>query len=140
MQDASMTGIFTLLGHQFSFVTLWLIPLTFTVVALGLGFGLILGVMNVFLRDIGQAVPIILQMWFWFTPIIYPENIIPESYRHLLNINPLFPIVSAYHDVLVYNKVPQLEQLAIISVFSLLLMLLSLFLFRRANAEMVDVL
>lgn len=136
----AMLSIFALLGHQFSTAILWLIPLTFTVVALGLGVGLILGIMNVFLRDIGQVVPIIMQMWFWFTPIIYPENIIPESYRYLLKINPLFPIVSAYHDVLVYDKIPHLESLAIISVFSLLLMLISLFLFRRANAEMVDVL
>ena len=136
----SMLGIFALLGHQFSAVMLWLIPLTLIVVVLALGIGLVLGVMNVFLRDIGQAIPIILQVWFWFTPIVYPENIIPESYRHLLSLNPMYPITSAYHQVLVYNKAPQLDSLIVISVIASALMLLSLFLFRRASSEMVDVL
>ena len=137
---AAMLGIFALLGHSFSIEMLWLIPLTLTVVSLALGIGLILGVMNVFLRDIGQIVPIILQMWFWFTPIIYPENIIPESYRHLLNLNPMYPVISAYHKVLAYNTTPTLNVIAIIAAISLALMLLSLFIFRRASAEMVDVL
>lgn len=136
----SMLGIFFLLGHQFSVVMLWLIPLTLIVMMLALGIGLIIGVTNVFLRDVGQATPIILQVWFWFTPIVYPENIIPESYRHLLSLNPMYPITSAYHQVLVYNSAPQLNSLIVITVVASVLMLLGLFLFRRANAEMVDVL
>lgn len=136
----AMLGIFALLGHQFSTAMLWLIPLTLTVVALALGLGLIFGVMNVFLRDIGQVIPIILQVWFWFTPIVYPESIIPETHRHLLNLNPMFPITSAYHQVLVYNDTPQLDNIAVISIIAVTLMLLSLFMFRRASAEMVDAL
>jgi len=136
----AMLAIFALLGHQFSAAILWLIPLTFAVVALALGIGLILGVMNVFLRDIGQAFPIIFQVWFWFTPIVYPENIIPESYRHLLNLNPMYPVVSAYHQVLVYNHAPQFGNITMISGMALILLLLSLFMFRRASAEMMDAL
>jgi len=132
--------IFALLGHHFSLAMLWLVPLTFAVIALALGIGLMLGVMNVFLRDIGQAFPIIFQVWFWFTPIIYPESIIPESYRHLLALNPMYSVVSAYHQVLVYNQAPHLGSVGMISIFSLVLLLLSLFMFRRASAEMVDAL
>jgi lipopolysaccharide transport system permease protein len=137
---AAMLIIFVLLGHQFSLVMLWLLPLTLIVVALALGIGLTLGILNVFLRDIGQVVPIILQVWFWFTPIVYPESIIPENYRHLMNLNPMYAIVSAYHKVLVFNEVPQVLGIAIVSVVAVALLLLSLFVFFRANAEMVDVL
>jgi lipopolysaccharide transport system permease protein len=137
----AMLGIFAMLGHQFSTVMVWLILLTLTVVVLALGIGLILGVMNVFLRDIGQLIPIIIQMWFWFTPIVYPVNIIPESYRHLLNLNPMYPITSAYQKILVYDAPPALDaDLVTVAIIALTLMLLSLFLFRRASAEMVDVL
>jgi lipopolysaccharide transport system permease protein len=136
----SMLGIFALLGHQFSATMLWLVPLTLIVIILALGVGLILGVMNVFLRDIGQAFPIILQVWFWFTPIVYPENIIPESYRYLLALNPMYAISNAYHQVLVYNKTPDIYSLIIITAVASVLALLGLFLFRRASAEMVDVL
>ena len=136
----SMLGIFAILGHQFSLVMLWLLPLTLLVILLALGIGLILGVMNVFLRDIGQAFPIFLQVWFWFTPIVYPINIIPESYRHLMQLNPMYPIVDAYHQILVYNQAPQLQSITIITVIACVLALIGLLLFRRANAEMVDVL
>jgi lipopolysaccharide transport system permease protein len=136
----AILGIFALLGHQFSFAMLWLIPLTLSVVVLALGIGLILGVMNVFLRDIGQVVPIVMQVWFWFTPIVYPEAIIPEQYRHLLRLNPMYAFVDAYHQILVYGQVPALRDVFTVTVVALFLMLMGLFLFRRASAEMVDVL
>ncbi len=136
----SVLGIFVALGHKFSLAMLWLIPLTLTVVTLALGIGLILGVMNVFLRDIGQIVPIILQMLFWFTPVVYPITIIPDSYRHWLLLNPMYPLVDAYQQILVYGKNPVWENVFGIAVIGLFLTLLSLFMFRRASAEMVDVL
>ncbi len=134
----AMLGIFALLGHQFNVAMLWLIPLTLTVVVLALGIGLILGVLNVFLRDIGQVVPIILQMLFWLTPIVYPISIIPEAYRHWLRLNPMYPLTDAYQQVVVYGKTPQWEGVFVIAAIGLLLAGASLFMFRRASAEMVD--
>jgi lipopolysaccharide transport system permease protein len=134
----AMLGIFALLGHQFSAAMLWLLPLTLIVVVLALGIGLILGVMNVFLRDIGQVVPIILQMLFWFTPIVYPVTIIPEAYRHWMNFNPIYPLTNAYQQILVYGINPEWEGVLIIAAIGLLLAGASLYMFRRASAEMVD--
>nr|VFK10874.1 MAG: lipopolysaccharide transport system permease protein [Candidatus Kentron sp. LPFa]VFK27309.1 MAG: lipopolysaccharide transport system permease protein [Candidatus Kentron sp. LPFa] len=136
----AMLGIFLLLGHHFSLIMLWLLPLTVILTGFSLGIGLVLGVINVFLRDIGQVIPIILQVCFWFTPIVYPANIIPETYRHWLNLNPIYHFTSAYQNVLVYGRPPQFEGLIVISALTLLLLLLSLFLFRRANEEMMDAL
>jgi lipopolysaccharide transport system permease protein len=137
----AMLGIFAMLGHQFNVAMFWLIPLTLIVAVFALGIGLILGVMNVFLRDIGQLIPIIMQMLFWLTPIVYPVSIIPESYQHLLNLNPMYPITHAYQQILVYGAAPTLDGgLATTAIIALVLILLSLFLFRRASAEMVDVL
>ncbi|MET0103016.1 MAG: ABC transporter permease [Sedimenticola sp.] len=136
----SMLGIFLLLGHPFTMAMFWILPLTFILMAFALGTGLILGVMNVFLRDIGQGVPIVLQVLFWFTPIVYPASIIPDSYRHWLNLNPLYHFSNAYQDVIVYGRMPQFEVLAITIALSISLLLTSLFLFRRSGEEMVDVL
>ena len=136
----SMLGIFFLLGHQFNLTILWMIPLTILTVVLALGIGLILGIMNVFIRDIGQAATVVLQIWFWFTPIVYPITIIPESYRYLLEFNPVYPIVNSYQQVLVYNQSPQIHGITIITLVAFTLAGISLLLFRRASAEMVDVL
>ena len=136
----AMLGIFLLLGHHFNFTILWLIPLTFSLLVLSLGIGLILGVLNVFLRDIGQVVPIVLQMMFWFTPIVYPVSIIPEEYRYLLNFNPMYAFTSAYQQVLVYGENPEWKSVLVVAMIGILLSVLSLFMFRQASAEMVDLL
>jgi len=136
----SMMAVFLLLGHHFSIVMLWVIPLSFIVAMLAMGVGLILGVMNVFMRDIGQVVPIVLQMLFWFTPIVYMVNIIPKSYRHLLELNPMYALISSYQQLLLYNVIPPIERIIIVAGIAMLFVIMSLFLFRRASAEMVDVL
>ena len=136
----SMLGIFALLGHHFSIAMLWLMPLTVILTGFALGIGLALGVTNVFVRDLGHAVPILLQVWFWFTPIVYPATIIPEDYRHWMAFNPIYHFTTAYQDILVYGRPPEVGGIVIIGVSSLLLLLLSLFLFRRSSEEMVDVL
>jgi len=137
---AAMLGVFILLGHQFSNMIFWLLPITLVLLTFSLGIGLILGIINVFLRDLGQVVPILLQVWFWFTPIVYPEKIIPLNYRWLLKLNPMYHIINAYQQVLAYDSAPEIGGITIISAFAVGIMLLSLFLFRRAGAEMVDVL
>ena len=136
----SMLVVFLALGHSFTIVMLFLIPLTLLTVVLALGIGLTLGVLNVFVRDVGQGFSVILQMWFWLTPIVYPIAIIPESYRHLLALNPMYPVISAYQQILVYGKMPMLDDMAMPFVLSLAVLAFSLIIFRRANAEMVDVL
>jgi lipopolysaccharide transport system permease protein len=138
----AMLVIFVILGHSFSLVILWLIPLTILLATLALSLGLILGIFNVFLRDTGQVVPIILQVWFWFTPIVYPISIIPEKYHQLLMIlNPMFPITNAYQTIIVYGRAPELNSgLIFIIISTFVLLAFSLFLFRRATEEMVDVL
>ena len=136
----SMLVIFALLGHQFNVVMLWLIPLTFIVLVFAMSAGLIIGLMNVFLRDISQVIPIILQMLFWFTPIVYPVTIIPEAFRHWLNLNPIYPLTDAYQQIIVYGNSPQWENLTNLAVITLLLFGLSLFLFRRASVEIMDAL
>jgi len=136
----AMLGIFVLLGHPFNLALFWLLPLAVLVAAFAVGLGLTLGVMNVFLRDIGQVVPIVLQVWFWFTPIVYPSTIIPEPYRPWLGLNPAYPLVEAYHRVVVYGAAPELKGLLPIAALTVALLLTALFVFRRAAEEMVDVL
>jgi lipopolysaccharide transport system permease protein len=136
----SILLIFALAGHVPSIHLLWLPILTLSVVALAVGIGLILGILNVFIRDFGQAIPIILQIGFWFTPIVYPLSIIPERYQGLLALNPMYPIVRSYQDILVYGRAPHLTDVFVIVIVSAFLMLCGFILFMRASEEMADVL
>lgn len=137
---AATFAVFALLGQLPGVQALWLPVLIGLTLALSLGLGLTLGVLNVFLRDIGQVMPIVMQFAFWFTPIVYAPSLIPERIRPLLALNPMYPVVTAYQDVLVYGRTPQLASLAVVAVTAVLLLGFALFLFRRASAEMVDAL
>ncbi|MCS3903571.1 lipopolysaccharide transport system permease protein [Methylohalomonas lacus] len=136
----AVLGIFATLGHYPGWEILWL-PLLMGVTALfGLGIGLLMGAMNVFMRDIGQVVPVVLQVGFWLTPIVYPLNIVPEQFTEWLSLNPMFPVVSAYQAVFAYQTSPELGGLVTIGGVGALLLLAGLFVVRRASAEMADVL
>ena len=133
-------GVMAILGHFPSSHLLWLPFLALTVVVFALGLGFVLGILNVFIRDVGQVVPIVLQVAFWFTPIVYPIGIIPESYRSLLMWNPMFPLVQGYHNILVYGRAPSVGHVLIVALVGVGLIGFGLLLFRRAVEEMVDVL
>lgn len=132
--------IFAFLGHPPTSELLWMPILTVAALALGMGVGLVLGVLNVFMRDIGQIVPVLLQFSFWFTPIVYPKSIVPENYLPLLQLNPLYHLVSAYQDVLVFHESVKIENLGVVLILSFVFLLVALVLFRKSGPEMVDVL
>ncbi len=130
--------IFGLLGHVPGMALIWLPLLILITIALALGLGLILGVLNVFMRDIGQIVPVGMQFLFWFTPIVYMVNIIPEQYQKWLALNPLIPVITGYQNVLLYNKEPDWSGLGVIALIASVLLAFALLLFRKASPEMVD--
>ena len=132
--------IFAPLGHYPTAQFLWLPVLMAALTMLGLGLGMILGVLNVFMRDIGQIVPVLLQFGFWFTPIVYMPGTIPEAYRGWLVLNPMYHVVSAYHNVLVFGEAPMWGGIMVVALVGLALLSFALFLFRKAAPEMVDVL
>lgn len=136
----AVVGIFLVLGHAISWQWLWVPFLTLLTLGLGMGIGLLLGVLNVFIRDIGQVVPIVLQFLYWFTPIVYMSEIIPEQFRQWLVLNPMYILVEAYHNVLVFDTAPALGGLLVIAVISCVLLVISMLLFRKSSPEMVDML
>lgn len=134
----TMIFIFALLGHMPGEALIWLPLLTLINVTLALGVGLTLGVVNVFIRDIGQIVPFLLQLLFWFTPIVYMLNIIPQHYQHWLVLNPMIILIRGYQNILLYNLAPNFIGLAVVFLVTLFLLAFSLFLFRKASSELVD--
>jgi len=135
-----MVIVFAFLGHFTFSALLWIPLLMVLTMALAIGIGLTLGILNVFIRDIGQVMSIVFQFWFWLTPVVYASSMIPQEYRHLLFLNPMTGIIEGYHSILVYNKMPQLALLIYPSLLSLALLTLALFLYRKSNAEMADLL
>lgn len=135
-----MIVIFILLGHTPSWSLLGIFVMMPIVIFLAAGIGIFLGVINVFIRDIEQGTPILMQVLFWFTPIVYPSTIIPEEYLPYLEMSPMFYLVDYYHQIIVYNTIPPIGAAVAILTLGVFMCLLSFYLFRRAGPEMVDVL
>lgn len=116
-----------------------LIPLLVIQVAFAIGLGISLGVLNVFFRDVGQLFNVVLQFWFWLTPIVYPAAILPEAARDiLLGWNPMAPLVAAYQGIFVLGQWPNWETLLMPAVVAALLCVFGMRLFRKRSGEMVD--
>ena len=74
---------------------------------------------GVFVRDLGQAVSLLLMGWMFATPIMYPETMIPARFGWVLKINPLALIVSAYRGIFIEGHVSHWKWLAAWGVFAI---------------------
>jgi lipopolysaccharide transport system permease protein len=135
-------GLFTLFliasGNFPGPVFLAIVPVLLVQVLLAIGLGMVVGVLNVFFRDVGQFVTIAMQFWFWLTPIVYPASILPAQARPLMENNPMAALVQAYQAILVKGELPDWRSLLPATVIALLLCVLGLRLFRKRSGEMVD--
>jgi lipopolysaccharide transport system permease protein len=125
-------------GNFPGWVTLAIVPLLALQISFAMGLGMVLGVLNVFFRDVGHFFGIFLQFWFWLTPIVYPANILPEQIKPLMALNPMASIVAAYQGILVNQQWPQWASLLPTALLSAALCLLGLHLFKKNVGEMVD--
>ena len=74
--------------------------------ALGFGMGLLLGTVNVFLRDVGQLLQVSLQVAMWTVPIVYVADILPAWARHVLAWHPVAPALFLIRDLFLYGHNP----------------------------------
>lgn len=126
------------IGHWPGTVILAAIPLLLLQALLALGLGLFFGSLNVFFRDVGQFVPVLLQFWFWLTPIVYSAQIIPERFQHWLLLNPMHPIIAGYQAIFLSNSAPDLATLTSPVVITLVSLTLGGWVFLRHADELVD--
>jgi ABC-type polysaccharide/polyol phosphate export permease len=90
------------------FAAVWLLVPVACVMwqAMGFGMGLLLGTVNVFIRDVGPIVGVVFQIWMWTVPIIYPDDILAGWMQTVVKFNPPYPFVRAVHDLLVFSVMP----------------------------------
>jgi len=125
-------------GNFPGWVVVAIVPVLVLQIAFAMGLGMVLGVLNVFFRDVGQFFGIFLTFWFWLTPIVYPVSILPDAIKPYMYINPMAPVMAAYQGILVNHQWPQWESLWPITLLACALCLLGLHLFKKNAGEMVD--
>ena len=121
--------------------TLLLLPLIcFTQLLLTAGLGYLAAGFTVFLRDIPQSVGVILNMWFYLTPICYPASIIPEQWRHFVFwLNPVAAIAELYRDAILVGEIQHWGEWAIASIISAIIFYLGILSYRKLRPAFADV-
>jgi lipopolysaccharide transport system permease protein len=116
-----------------------LLPLFVLMMALfALGVGLIFASLTVKYRDLRHALPFLIQLWMFASPVVYPANLVPEKWRWILVINPIAPILEGFRASLVGNALDWQHILIALAIIMFVL-IVSLYIFRRAEDGFVDV-
>jgi lipopolysaccharide transport system permease protein len=102
------------------------------------GIGFILSAMNVRFRDVKYVLPYLLQMWFFVTPVIYPNSFVPNRFQLLMALNPMTGVVSGFRHSLLGTEA-RWEFIALSSLISISLFVVGLFSFRRMETYFADV-
>lgn len=135
----SLYLLFLLFSGNFpGWVILTFAPVFLIQWAFGLGLGLLTATLNVFFRDVGQFVGVILQFWFWLTPIVYSASGLPAPVRSSLWLNPLYPLIEAYQGIFLLQTAPNWSGLLGIAVLAAALLWLAGRLFLKLAGEIVD--
>lgn len=135
----SLFTVFLMLSGTFpGWVYFAIFPILLVQIVFSIGLGMILGVLNVFFRDVGQFFTILLQFWFWFTPVVYPVATLPPSVRGLLAWNPMVSVIVSYQTILVNGQAPQWATLMPVTLLGVACCAIGLQLFRKRAGEMVD--
>jgi lipopolysaccharide transport system permease protein len=114
------------------------VPLLAIQQAFAIGMGMVLGAINVFFRDVGHFLNIVMQFWFWLTPIVYPLNILPEKVRRILELNPMTKLIIAYQEIILYGKWPDWVQFRFHIMGALLSLIVGYSVFKGLSDDIVD--
>ena len=117
------------------FLPLVLLPF----VCLILGFAWMFASIGVFVRDIGQAINLIIMILMFLSPVFYPVTALPEEFRPWLLANPLTFIIEQSREVLIWGKLPDVIGLLVYTFYSVVFMWLGFAWFQKTRKGFADV-
>lgn len=119
-------------------VIISILPLTFVLIIFAVGLGLLLGLINVFFRDVGHFFGIFSTFWFWLTPIVYPVTVLPTYIREAIKWNPLTGYMQAVQEVFLNQFWPSWNSVVGLLFSGSFLCYLGYILYERHRRELMD--
>ena len=125
---------------HFTLNILYVIPLLIVQTIFTMGMCFIFSALNAYYRDIKYALPLVIQLWMYLTPIIYPITLIPERFKTYYLLNPMTGIIESYRDVLVKGTAPQSLYIGVAAAGAVVLFIVGYLYFKRIEMTFADVL
>ncbi len=133
-----LAGLMIYYKVQLTFTALYALPIVLLLIVFETGMAFLLSVTQVRIRDVGVAIPLLLQLWMFATPVIYPLSAVPEQFRTVYMLNPMVGIVDNIRATVLRGNPPELKSLAFSVVVSIVLLTVSYLYFKRVEATMAD--
>jgi len=108
-------------------------------VVLTLGLALAGAALNAFFRDVNQMLPLVLQIWMYACPIVYPLSLVPARLRPWYLLNPMAGLIESYRQVLVFGQLPDWSVLGVATILSLVVAAGGYGIFKRLEDQFADV-
>lgn len=124
-------------GVTWTWSILMLPVLVLIMALLGLGVGFLFAALTVKYRDLRHALPFLIQIWMFASPVIYPISVVPQKWRWLFLINPIAAILEGFRGTLTGGALDW-EHLGISAAITLAVLILSVYVFRRAEDSFAD--
>jgi ABC-type polysaccharide/polyol phosphate export permease len=124
-----------------SFQLLWVPVIVAIALLMTYGLALFLSAVTVFLRDVAHFIAIVLQLWFWATPVIYSLQYVSSrpGFVKVLKLNPMTGIVVSFRNVTVLNRAPDLKLLAVDLAYGLVFMVVGAVVFHRSQRLFAEI-
>lgn len=118
---------------------LWCIVILLIQMIFTLGLGLLLAALNLFYRDIQYLLGLILVLWMYLTPVIYPLDIVPENYQFIFKLNPMAIIINAYRQAVFGQTAVDYASLGWTALAAIGILLISYRIFKKLEGLFADV-
>jgi len=141
---AALFIVLGIMGYKF-YIFLYLLPVViFIQFFLVVGMSLLVSALNVFFRDLQHLITIIMMVWFFGTPIIYPLSMVPERFQFIIKINPMTIYAAYYRNIFYYVKYTEgagfpntLETLGALGI-TLLIFFIGYYVFKRLEPRFAE--
>jgi lipopolysaccharide transport system permease protein len=117
---------------------LYVVPIIALLSCFALAMSLFFSATQVRFRDLGVAVPLLLQVWLFATPVIYPLSAVPERFRTFYMLNPMVGIIESFRQVILKGAAPEIGPLLFAAVIAIILLVFSYLYFKWVEATMAD--
>jgi lipopolysaccharide transport system permease protein len=117
---------------------LYAIPIILVLSCFALAMSFFFSATQVRFRDVGVAVPLLLQVWLFATPVIYPLSAVPARWQPFYVLNPMVGIIESFRQVILRGAAPETNSLVLSAAISVILLVASYIYFKQVEATMAD--
>lgn len=135
----SILVIYMVIYHiPVNFNLLWVVPIFFVQQLFTLGLSLFIAAANLLYRDIQYLLNLLIILWMYLSPVIYPTDIVPVQYKFIFQLNPMAVIINAYRQTVLGGGAPNFLSLFIALLLSILTLFIGLSYFKSREKIFAD--